>query len=300
LPPPPDDFDARLVRALQREGRASHLDLARDLGVSRALVAARLRDLLAGGTVRVVAAVDPGLIGQHVMAHVSIEVSTAAEPVAHWLTELPEAVLVSVVGGRPAIVVELRVATHDELADVLARVRAREGVAAIASRIYTRVLKGFFMPEYRVDVPVDGIDQRLITALQADGRTSYRELADLVGLSATTVRARVTRLLDARVIKISAVEVRGVYGRQLSMGVGLDLAEVDDALLGHLAGADHVEFAAQTAGACDLIATITAQSPVDLLERIDTLRRLPGVRRLEAWTHLRLLKEDYTRGIPAP
>ncbi len=297
MPNQPEDIDGRLVRALQREGRASHLELARELGVSRALVAGRLRHLRSSGTVRVVAAVDPALLGHRVMAHVSVDVSGPAEPIAQWVTGLPEVLLVSAVGGAHALVAEIRVGTHDELNAVLSRIRACEGVTAVATRFYTRVLKGLFMPEYRLEVPVDAVDRRLIGALQADGRASYRELADLVGLSPTTVRARVTRLLEARVIKISAVESRGVYGSQLSMGLGIHLADLDESVVNHIVDSDHVEFAAQTVGACDLLATIVARSPAALLEQIDDLRRLPAVRRVEAWTHLRLLKEDYTRGL---
>jgi DNA-binding Lrp family transcriptional regulator len=293
-----DEIDTRLVQALQREGRASHLDLARELGVSRTLVAARVRDLLSSRTVRVIAAVDPALLGQHVLAHVSIEVAGAADPIARWLVDIPEAVLVSAVAGTHALVTEIRVGTHEELNAILERIRARDGVAAIDSRVYTRMLKGLFMPDYRSDVPVDAIDRRLIEALQVDGRTSYRELAEVVGLSPTSVRTRVTRLLDARVIKISAVEARGLHGRQLSMGLGVDVAALEPALLDHIARSDHVEFAAQTVGASDLVITIAGPSPAVLLGQLDELRCLPGVRRVEAWSHLRVFKEDYNRAIP--
>jgi DNA-binding Lrp family transcriptional regulator len=293
-----DELDTRLVQALQREGRASHLDLARDLGVSRTLVAARLRELLSSQTVRVIAAVDPALLGQHVLAHVSIEVAGAAEPIARWLVDIPEAVLVSAVAGTHALISEIRVGTLEELNALLERIRSRDGVAGIQTRVYTRMLKGLFTPDYRVDVPVDATDRRVIEALQLDGRASYRELADLVGLSATSVRARVNRLRAARVIKISAVEARGLHGRQLSMGLGVDHTELDTGVLDHIARSDHIEFAAQTVGASDLVVTVAGPTPAALLGRLDEIRRLPGVRRVEAWSHLRVFKEDYNRAIP--
>lgn len=293
-----DELDTRLVQALQRAGRASHLDLARDLGISRTLVAARLREMLSSRTVRVIAAVDPALLGQHVLAHVSVEVSGAAEPIARWLVDIPEAVLVSAVAGTHALVTEIRVGTHEELNDILERIRARDGVAGIHTRIYTRMLKGLFISESRVDVPVDATDRRLIEALQLDGRASYRDLAELVGLSATSVRTRVARLLAARVIKISAVEARGLHGRQLSMGLGVELAGLHKDVLDHIARSDHIEFAAQTVGASDLVVTVAGPTPAALLGLLDEIRRLPGVRRVEAWSHLRVFKEDYNRAIP--
>ena len=47
--------------------------------------------------------------------------------------------------------------------------------------------------------PLDPIDRQLIEALQRDGRASYADLAELVGLSPAATRLRVQRLLDAGV-----------------------------------------------------------------------------------------------------
>lgn len=47
---------------------------------------------------------------------------------------------------------------------------------------------------------LDGTNRQLLAALQKDGRASYRELGDLVGLSPPAVADRVKRLEDAGVI----------------------------------------------------------------------------------------------------
>jgi Lrp/AsnC family leucine-responsive transcriptional regulator len=47
---------------------------------------------------------------------------------------------------------------------------------------------------------IDAIDQRILQALQANGRATYDELAQAVGLSASAVLRRVKRLEDAGVI----------------------------------------------------------------------------------------------------
>lgn len=48
---------------------------------------------------------------------------------------------------------------------------------------------------------MDAIDRDIVRLLQADGRMSYRELGDKVGLSANAVRDRVRVLVERRVIE---------------------------------------------------------------------------------------------------
>ena len=48
---------------------------------------------------------------------------------------------------------------------------------------------------------VDTIDQRIISQLVSDARSSYSEIGKFVGLSAPAVKRRVDRLLDAGVLR---------------------------------------------------------------------------------------------------
>ncbi len=289
------DFDAELIRALQEDGRASILSLAERVGQSRAVVAARLRTLLSDRTVRVVAAVDPVFLGQHVLAHVSIRTDGAVEVVAEHLRDMSETVLVSAVGGAHDIVTEVRVGSMSELHDLLARIRGSAGVLDINTIIYSTVIKGFFVSEYHGGVTLDGIDEALIEHLQSDGRMSFRALGEQVRLSPSAVATRVQRLIDAGVIKISVVEARGLAHRQLSMGVGMTLGDDDEAVIDELRRGRGVDFAARTLGRFDAVATLVEPSAGALYASLERLRALPGVTRIEAWLHLAVLKEDYAR-----
>ena len=289
------DFDAELIRALQEDGRASIRSLALRLGQSRAAVAARLRTMLDDRTVRVVAAVDPVFLGQHVLAHVSIRTDGTVEAVAEHLRDMQETVLVSAVGGSHDLVTEVRLGSMEELHDLLAQIRAITGVLDINTIIYSTVVKGFFVSEYHGDVTLDGIDEALIEQLQADGRTSFRALGEAVRLSPSAVATRVQRLIDGGVIKISAVEARGLAHRQLSMGVGLNLDHDDESVIEALRTGRGVDFAARTLGRFDAVATLVEPSAGALYASLERLRALPGVTRIEAWLHLAVLKEDYAR-----
>lgn len=293
------NFDAELIRALQDDGRASIHDLAARLGQSRAAVSVRLRAMLADGTVRVVAAVDPEFLGQNVLAHVSIRTDGTTEPVAEHLRGLAETVLVSAVGGVHDLVTEIRLGSMPALHRLLAQIRALPGVVDINTLIYSTVLKGFFVSEYRGGIRIDAIDAALIEQLQRDGRASFRALGDAVRLSPSAVATRVERLVSGGVIKISAVEARGLAHRQLSLGVGLNLAADDDAVIEAIRSWRGVDFAARTLGRFDLIMTLVEPSAGALYGSLERIRALPGVSHTEAWFHLAVLKEDYARTLRA-
>ncbi len=60
---------------------------------------------------------------------------------------------------------------------------------------------------------LDALDQNIIMALEDDGRRPYRDIARELGVAEATVRARVGRLVDGGLIRITAV------GDPLSLGV---------------------------------------------------------------------------------
>ena len=48
---------------------------------------------------------------------------------------------------------------------------------------------------------IDLIDRNILTILKADARTSYRKIADDIGKTEATVRRRVNRLIDEKIIR---------------------------------------------------------------------------------------------------
>lgn len=291
------DFDPALVRALQEDGRATIQDLARRLGQPRAAVSTRLRAMLDDGTLRVVAAADPAVLGQRVLAHISIRVDGPSDEVAQHLRDRPEPVLVSAVGGVYDLVTEVRLASMAALHRFLTHLHDLPHVVEINTLIYSRVVRGFFVPEYLGGVSIDETDIALIEQLQEDGRRSFRRLGESVRLSPSAVATRVQRLVDHGVIKISAVELRGLARRQLSMGVGVNLAGAETDLIREMQQWSGVEFAALTIGRFDAVITISGPTSGALYSMLERVRAVPGVVRTESWQHLAVLKEDYARTI---
>lgn len=289
------NLDSTLVSELQRDGRASIQQLAHAAGAPRGTVSTRLRRLLAEKRLRIVASADPTLLGQHVIAHVAITVSGTARETIAALVVRPEMVFVSAVSGQHSVVAEVRVGTTADLHDLLGELRTDRDIVAIDTLLYTEVVKGHFVVRAQAAITIDEIDRRLIGLLQDDARASYRDLAGAVRLSASATANRVKRLLEHNVVTISAIEAGTPGCRQLTMGVGLNLAGPGNDAQEAAKAMAAVDFAATTVGRFDLVATLTGRTSHDLLSELDRIRALPDVSRIVTWLHLDVVKEDYTR-----
>ncbi|GAA4283328.1 hypothetical protein GCM10022261_08590 [Brevibacterium daeguense] len=288
-------MDEALIAALRAEPRASVLSLSRTTGFPRAVVAERMKTLLEAQDLRIVAAVHPQFSGHEVIAHVSVAAKGPTQPIVDLVSARDECVLVSVVAGSYDFIMEVRVRTHRELHTMLAEVRSQPDVARIDTVIYSRVYKGYLEHEKLERIPIDDVDRQLLGRLQADGRAGWQELAAAVGLSPSAARARVHRMLEARIVQIVVVQRRGRFGNVLTCGVGLTLDEDAGAVLPSLSEESFVEFAVSTIGRFDAIMTVQATSPPALYDTLESLRARPEIARIESWTHLRSIKEDYTR-----
>jgi Lrp/AsnC family transcriptional regulator, leucine-responsive regulatory protein len=101
---------------------------------------------------------------------------------------------------------------------------------------------------------IDEIDRRIIGALVADGRKSWREIGELVHLSSTSAGERVRRLEREGVISgYRAVVDEAALGRPLRAVVELSLRPdvVPETFEAMLDEREEVSFAAYVTGAAD-------------------------------------------------
>ncbi|WP_051191841.1 Lrp/AsnC family transcriptional regulator [Microbacterium luticocti] len=292
-----DDVDGELIHALQENGRTSIQDLARTLDISRDYVAQRLRTLIERDGLRIIAALDPGFAGHHVLIHGMVSIVGPARPVAEQIAQMPDAVFVSLVSGTAPLVFESRHGDVAELHAMLDAVRRIEAVRQVRVTTYAEVLKGFFVAESRTEVTLDELDHRLIAALQRDGRASFRALADAVHLSPSSTRSRVRRMIDAGVIRISAIPSGGLSRNRVALGVGITLCGEAEPVRRYILDSRAIDFAARSHGSYDFIATIGGSTPANVLAVVEQIRALPEVASLESWAHLDIIKEDYTRAL---
>ncbi|OHC54779.1 MAG: AsnC family transcriptional regulator [Rhodobacterales bacterium RIFCSPHIGHO2_02_FULL_62_130] len=126
---------------------------------------------------------------------------------------------------------------------------------------------------------MDDIDTRLIAELRRDGRAALSDLAERMGLSRATVRARMERLTAKGEIAgftvltrgdVQAAPVRGL------MMIGIE-GRGGEKVMARLTGIPAVMAVHSTNGKWDLIAELGTQTLLELDEVIHRIRNIEGV-----------------------
>lgn len=126
---------------------------------------------------------------------------------------------------------------------------------------------------------LDDIDTRLIAELRRDGRAALSDLAERMGLSRATVRARMERLTAKGEIAgftvltrsdVQAAPVRGL------MMIGIE-GRGGEKVMARLTGIPAVLAVHSTNGKWDLIAELGTQTLLELDEVIHRIRNIEGV-----------------------
>ncbi|MFC5469386.1 Lrp/AsnC family transcriptional regulator [Cohnella suwonensis] len=89
--PPIDDTDRQIIKALNANGRISYTDLAKDIGLSRVAIQARINALMDDGVIeRFTAVINPEKLGISVSAFFNVEVEPRSlQAVADALADEP-------------------------------------------------------------------------------------------------------------------------------------------------------------------------------------------------------------------
>lgn len=288
-----DETDQAIVALLQADGRIGHREIAQAVGLSRSAAAGRVHRLIETGQVVVRGVVHPAVLGRGSLAHVGLVVRGPAAPVASAIAERDDCPFVSLASGRHGVVAELRTSSPLALDTAIGELRSLPDVQGVDTLPYVEVARDVVGPVGEVDHEIDEVDADLLRVLQRDGRASYVELARHVRLTPAGVRRRVIRLLESQVVRVGAlVRQPGLHG-QPAMGVGLRLSGARGNVLDGVMALPQASFLARTLGRYDLLVTLRAYDPADLLDGLEQIRGLPGVNETECWTHLRVVKETY-------
>jgi DNA-binding Lrp family transcriptional regulator len=295
-----DEVDEAIVALLEVDGRLTHRDIARAIGLSRSTAAIRVQRLLASGQVVVRGVVHPAVIGRGSLAHVGLAVRGRGAPLAAEIARRDDVPFLSLTSGQYGLVAEVRAATPRDVDRTISELRSLDGVTGVDTLTYVEVVRDVIGPVGDVSTDVDAVDLALLRALQNDGRASYVDLAEVVGLSAAGARRRVVRLVESQVVRVGAVVRHSGQDRQSAMGLGIRLAGDHREVVDELKSMSSVIFVARTLGRFDVLVTVRAFSAAQLVELLDTVRALPGVNGIDSWAHLQVVKESYASGLGDP
>jgi Lrp/AsnC family transcriptional regulator, regulator for asnA, asnC and gidA len=142
---------------------------------------------------------------------------------------------------------------------------------------------------------IDALDQRIIEALQENGRESFRSIAGRLGVSEATVRARYARLCEDDILQVVGVTNPLGLGFEQAL-IGLKTAGSPEPVADEIASWPEADYVVVTAGQYDLVVEVVATDRRDLLELTNRMRALDGVVTTETFLYLDLVKQLYDWG----
>ena len=142
--------------------------------------------------------------------------------------------------------------------------------------------------------PIDEIDQRIIEALQQDGRRPFTKIAADLGISEASVRQRVSNLINNQVMQIVAVTNPIKLGFSLASMIGIRVT--GDRLLEvaeEVSAFDEVIYLILCTGRFDMLAEVVCRDNDHLLKFLtEKLYKVPGVQQAETYMYLRVCKQN--------
>ena len=308
---PLDDVDLAIINELVESPRLSYSDLAESVGLSGRATKARVRRLRESQFVRIAGRVDPTVLGYGLFAFAFVETDGNALEAAQSLGRRHETAFIVAVGGSAGLIVEFRCRDWHHLVGALDDVRSdprftHSRIAILQSYYkhdWSSLHSGGVVPlavDERPAYAVDAIDMDILKVLAEDGRATYADIARRVAVSQGTARQRVRHLEAAGVVTVQTVISPGVLELVGYAAIGLSVGGRVQAIAEEIAQLPSVALVAAVLGAFDIVAEVGYRDLDQLVGTLDSLRSIPGVKRLESFPYLIEVKESMEAGLWGP
>ena len=139
-----DELDFAILTQLQKNGRKSFSDIARDLNVAVNTVRNRVARMVENGTLTIIGRVNPLHAGFQAYASIfiAVEPSTRIDEVAHRLSEFPETSFVCMTSGDFDLWIDVMCLDNNHLTELLThRVQTIPGVVKTKTIFILKVYK---------------------------------------------------------------------------------------------------------------------------------------------------------------
>jgi len=320
--------DVRILRSLQIDPRVGFATVGTVLGLSEMTVARRYRRMCRSGAVRVVGVVDPGALGQSQwMVRLRCRPGSVTA-IAEALAQRDDVSWVTVTAAGSEITCAVRSRSREERDDLLGRrlpraaavldlqasVQLRQFVAGRGH--YWAALAGVLTPEQEsalgsagaspfVERPIvrteptslSAQDDKLLTALAADGRASLVDLGAAAGVTPGRASRRMQALLSSGVLYFDVEIAPLALGYRARANLLMRVHPAQLKAVGRaMARMPEVAFAAAVSGPHNLHAVVHSRDLDELFEfTTDRVGALPGVETLEISPTLWQVKQVGTR-----
>ena len=314
-----DDMDQAIIGLLRGDGRMPYRAIARELGVTENTVRARVRRLEESNTMRVVAVTDIEAAGFGMLLAIGVQVEgRSPEAVARELARFPEVFSVNVVVGSQDI--EVLVVSEDQasLNELVGeRLAVVPGVRRLTPALALDVLKNqpdwvpfhdeslseeVFFPASTAPGALssrrrlDEVDKGIVTRLSRDARLGNGQIAGDLGVTEGTVRARIKRMEEDKLIRLTAVTNIDRFGDALLAYIWIEVERSSRtrAVARALAAVPELGFVGVMLGRSDMLAITMVRNTEHLAQFVHTrISSIEGVRRTESTLGVNFVKHDY-------
>jgi Lrp/AsnC family transcriptional regulator, regulator for asnA, asnC and gidA len=152
-----------------------------------------------------------------------------------------------------------------------------------------------------LDLPSDPLNREIISRLQEDGRASFVEIARALSVSEGTVRNRVNRMIESRILRIIGVADPIALGYRGYAMLGLKFAagQNPEDIAGRFTARPEVTFVVMVAGRYDLLVEVICETQEQLKDFIfDQCYRTKDIASVEPMIGLEMYKSLMKWGQP--
>ena len=143
---------------------------------------------------------------------------------------------------------------------------------------------------------LDDLDGRIIAALQANGRESFRGIAAANGVSEATIRNRYAKLVDSGAMQVTAITNPLGLGYEAMAMLGVTVEGSPELVADELAAWKEAIYVVITAGRFDILVELVCDDRAQLLDLISRVRAIDAVTSTESFVYLDLAKQLFDWG----
>ena len=284
-----DELDRRLLNELEKGWSQRAATLAHRLNVGERTIRRRIGNMLRDDIIKVVALPNYPLLGYGAWAKIGVKVEGGhLSSVIRWLVEHPRIYSVACALGRFEILIAVDFKTTDglmyflnsELTEVKG-IRSTEAmILAYPIKYYNfswsapRFKKDKDRGEYYVDASsatrvceLDDVDSKILNILQEDGLARPQDLKSKLGIGESTIRKRVSNMLNNGAFKTTIVHNPEVLEYEVWVTIGITVNDQFSLItMNTLTEHPAVYLASYSIGRFNLIIAARFHS-IDLLDR---------------------------------
>ena len=203
------DIDKKIIRALQKDGRATHTSLAKKLGIHVSTISKKIQVLEQEGIIQIRALPNPFVLGYTCHAVIGIEAEPKAiENICTRLHKILNVNLIVTTFGRFDIIAVVFFPGWDQLLDFIhVTLSEADGVKNLEAFFVKDIVKRSFGFTSNGASPtkIDETDRNIIEKLSENGRYTANYLARELGISLATCTRRLSNLFREKVVAVKAL-----------------------------------------------------------------------------------------------